>query len=197
MEAQIKLGQQLGNKSSLHYGWLLIALVLGFLVASYFGAIPVNGDRGFIWGMPLIITASFFAVMSAHTLVTRLRRELQNEFVTEDNAMSQTFAHNYQSYNDLSGASLTSQNQTMRVLKQSDVKNISQQIAEGSELQNHTLSSFGETQITPSPRSANALKEQYRKERQALLAAQLSANANIRQRWMESNAIEISQLKRY
>ncbi len=197
MEAQIKLGQPLGSKSGLSYGWLLIALMLAFLLASYFGDVSVNGERSAIWGATVIIAAIFFAVIGAHKLLTRLRRELQNEFAQEDQEMSQTFAHNYQSYNDLPGLSLASQNQTMRVLTQNDVKSISQHIADASEQQNRTASSFEETQIKTSPRSMAALREQYRKERQALLAAQLSANANIRQRWMESNAVEISQLQRY
>ncbi len=197
MEAQIKLGQPLGSKSGLSYGWLLIALMLAFLLAGYFGIVPVNSERGASWGATIIIAAIFFAVIGTHKLVTRLRRELQNEFALEDKEMSHAFTPDYQLYKDSPGLSLASQNQTMRVLTQNDVKSISQHLADASEQQNRTTSSFEETQIKSSPRSAAALREQYRKERQALLAAQLSANANIRQRWMESNAIEISQLQRY
>ncbi|MEK7834397.1 MAG: site-2 protease family protein, partial [Acidobacteriota bacterium] len=68
MEAQIKLGRIFGVEIGLHYSWLIIALMIVFSLAGYFGAEHSNWGTGVIWGMAIITALLFFAAIVAHEM---------------------------------------------------------------------------------------------------------------------------------
>lgn len=194
MEAQIKLEQTFGTKPGLYSNWLLIALVMAVLLAGYFGAADANWDWSLIWGLAIITALLFFMALVAHKLSAHRH---SSDFRTPDGTVNlQPFPHDYLPHTGQHYFLVAGQNEVAGVTTLNEVKGKNKQFPGASKNKRAATNTPDREQITSSARSSLVLRDQLRKERQAMLAAQLAANAKIRQHWMESNPIEVRQLQR-
>lgn len=68
MKAQIKVFKVFGIQIGLHYGWLLIAVLIALSLAGQFAATNRRWGSTIIWGMAIVTTLLFFATIIIHEL---------------------------------------------------------------------------------------------------------------------------------